>query len=226
MAGRPAVPGDAGWNGFRQHSRTARLWLAAGAGLAGDLGGPDGGDHGPDLLLRSRERRCARRRSGSEPMNYAALAIIFLAAALALALGLIARRGQQMTLEQWTVGGRGFGGLLVFLLTAGEIYTTFTFLGGSGWAYGKGAPAYYILVYGSLAYILSYWLLPPIWRYARQERVVSQPHYFARKYDSPMLGVLAAAVGVVALIPYLMLQFKGLGIIVSIASYGAISSRL
>jgi SSS family solute:Na+ symporter len=159
-------------------------------------------------------------------MNYAALAIIFLAAALALALGLIARRGQQMTLEQWTVGGRGFGGLLVFLLTAGEIYTTFTFLGGSGWAYGKGAPAYYILVYGSLAYILSYWLLPPIWRYARQERVVSQPHYFARKYDSPMLGVLAAAVGVVALIPYLMLQFKGLGIIVSIASYGAISSRL
>ena len=25
---------------------------------------------------------------------------------------------------------------------AGEIYTTFTFLGGSGFAYGKGAPVY------------------------------------------------------------------------------------
>ena len=43
---------------------------------------------------------------------------------------------------------------------AGEIYTTFTFLGGSGWAYGKGAPAFYILCYGAIAYSLSYFLLP------------------------------------------------------------------
>ena len=155
-----------------------------------------------------------------------ALAIIFLVAAFSLALGLRARAGKQMTLEQWTVGGRGFGGFLVFLLQAGEIYTTFTFLGGSGYAYGKGAPAYYILAYGTLAYILSYWLLPPIWRYAKQERLVSQSHFFARKYDSPALGVLAAVVGVLALVPYLVLQFKGLGIIVSVASYGSISSTL
>jgi solute:Na+ symporter, SSS family len=153
-----------------------------------------------------------------------ALTIIFLAAALALVLGVMAHGGKKMTLEQWTVGGRGFGGFLVFLLSAGEIYTTFTFLGGSGWAYGRGAAAYYILAYGTLAYVTSYWLLPPIWRYARKERLVSQPHFFARKYDSPALGVLVAAIGVVALVPYLVLQLKGLGIIVSIASYGAISS--
>jgi SSS family solute:Na+ symporter len=153
-----------------------------------------------------------------------ALVIIALTAVMALGLGLAARRGLRMTLEQWTVAGRGFGGLLVFLLTAGEIYTTFTFLGGSGYAYGRGAPAYYILAYGSLAYILSYWLLPPIWRYAKQERLVSQSHFFAKKYDSPGLGILVAIVGVVALVPYLDLQFKGLGIIVSLASYGSISS--
>ena len=153
-----------------------------------------------------------------------ALIIIALTAVVALALGLAARRGVRMTLEQWTVGGRAFGAPLVFLLTAGEIYTTFTFLGGSGYAYGKGAPAYYILAYGSLAYIISYWLLPPIWRYAKQERVVSQSHFFTRKYDSPWLGILVAMVGVVALVPYLVLQFKGLGIIVAVASYGSISS--
>ena len=154
-----------------------------------------------------------------------ALVIIALAAVLALALGLAARHGVRMTLEQWTVGGRGFGGLLVFLLSAGEIYTTFTFLGGSGAAYGKGAPAYYILAYGSLAYFMSYWLLPPIWRYAKRERLVSQSHFFAKKYDSPWLGVLVAVVGVVALVPYLELQFTGLGIIVSLASYGSIPSN-
>ena len=53
---------------------------------------------------------------------------------------------------------------------AGEIYTTFTFLGGSGWAYGQGGPAFYILSYGCLAYILSYWMLPAIWRYAKEHR--------------------------------------------------------
>ena len=155
-----------------------------------------------------------------------ALVIIFATMALALWLGVQARRGRDMTLEQWTVGGRGFGSILVFVLLAGEIYTTFTFLGGSGFAYGKGAPAFYILGYGCLAYILSYWLLPPIWRYAKVHRLISQPDFFARKYDSPALGILVAVVGVIALIPYLVLQLKGLGIIVSTASYGAVSSTL
>jgi SSS family solute:Na+ symporter len=153
-----------------------------------------------------------------------ALIIIGLTVVMALALGLAARRGHDMTLEQWTVAGRGLGGLLVFLLVAGEIYTTFTFLGGSGWAYGRGAPTYYILAYGSLAYILSYWLLPPIWRYAKQQRLVSQSHFFTKKYDSPGLGILVAVVGVVALVPYLVLQFQGLGIIVAVASYGSIAA--
>ena len=153
-----------------------------------------------------------------------ALVIIALFTAFALYLGLRAKRGHDMSLEQWTVGGRSFGTAFVFLLMAGEIYTTFTFLGGSGFAYGKGAPVYYILAYGSLAYILSYWMLPPIWRFAKAQRLISQPHFFARKYDSPALGVLVALVGVAALIPYLVLQLKGLGIIVATTSYGAISS--
>jgi solute:Na+ symporter, SSS family len=153
-----------------------------------------------------------------------ALPFIAAAAALALALGFLAQRGKDMNLEQWTVGGRGFGAVFVFLLLAGEIYTTFTFLGGSGFAYGKGAPAYYILCYGTLAYVLSYFMLPPIWRYAKEHRLYSQSDFFVRKYDSPALGVIVALVDIVALIPYLVLQFKGLGIIVEIAGYGAISS--
>jgi solute:Na+ symporter, SSS family len=152
----------------------------------------------------------------------AALVIIGLTALGALLLGLRARRGRAMDLEQWSVGGRGFGAIFVFLLMAGEIYTTFTFLGGSGYAYGHGGPAYYILGYGCLAYVISYWMLPPIWRYARQHRLISQPDYFASRYGSRGLGILVAAVGIVALIPYLVLQFKGLGIIVATASYGAI----
>lgn len=152
-----------------------------------------------------------------------ALGVILAFVALAFGLGAWARRGRTMTLEQWSVGGRGFGTLFVFLLMAGEIYTTFTFLGASGWAYGKGAPAFYILCYGALAYTASYFLLPPIWRHATRHRLHSQADYFARRYASRPLGVLVALVGVVALLPYLILQLKGLGIIVSETSYGLLS---
>ncbi|MBT2696272.1 sodium:solute symporter [Bacillus sp. ISL-40] len=153
-----------------------------------------------------------------------ALIIIFGFLALSIFLGVQAQKGKDMSLEQWSVGGRGFGTIFVFLLMAGEIYTTFTFLGGSGWAYGKGGPTYYILGYGCLAYIMSYWLLPAIWKYAKDNKLMSQSDFFVSKYKSPLLGVFVSIVGVVALIPYLVLQLKGLGIIVSEASGGSISS--
>ncbi len=152
-----------------------------------------------------------------------ALVIVAAAFVVALGLGLRARSGREMGLEQWTVGGRGFGTAFVFLLMAGEIYTTFTFLGGSGIAYGKGGPAYYILCYLTLGYVTSYWLLPPVWRYAKERKLYTQPDFFAAKYESPALGMLVALVGIVALVPYMVLQFKGLGIIVSTASYGVIT---
>ena len=156
------------------------------------------------------------------------IALIIIAASLVLAiyLGVRARRGKDMDLEQWTVGGRGFGTIFVFLLMAGEIYTTFTFLGGSGWAYGEGGPAFYILGYGTLAYVTSYWLMPVVWRYAKENKVVSQADFFVSKFGSANLGVLVSLVAVVAMVPYLALQLTGLGIIVSTASYGTISSTV
>ncbi|MEO8945224.1 MAG: sodium:solute symporter family protein [Gemmatimonadaceae bacterium] len=155
-----------------------------------------------------------------------ALGVIIGVFVLVIGLGLAARRGHEMSLEQWSVGGRGFGTVFVFLLMAGEIYTTFTFLGGSGWAYGKGAPAFYILCYGAIAYSVSYFLLPIIWRFAQGRPLVSQADFFAVKYDSPTLGVVVAIVGVAALVPYLVLQLKGLGIIVSEASGGVVTQQV
>jgi SSS family solute:Na+ symporter len=155
-----------------------------------------------------------------------AIVIIFLTAAGALLLGLYAGHGHDMNLEEWSVGGRSFGTLLVFILLAGEFYTTFSFLGASGFVYGKGGAAYYILAYLTLNQVAGYWILPGIWRTARRERLVSQAHFFIRQYDSPALGLLVAAVGLIALLFYFVLQLKGLGIIVGLASYGAIPPAL
>lgn len=154
-----------------------------------------------------------------------ALALVVLTFVLAMALGLAARRGRQMDMEQWTIGRRGFGPILVFLLMAGEIYTTFTFLGASGYAYGRGAPAFYIIAYGVVAYALGYWFLPRVWRYARDHRLITQADFFAHRFDSRGLGIAVGLIGVVAMLPYLALQLEGLGLIVQITTQGAVGAH-
>ena len=154
-----------------------------------------------------------------------ALVIIFATIAISSGVGIFAGRRLKMTLENWTVAGRRFGLLLIWLLMAGEIYTTFTFLGASGWAFSKGAPAFYILIYGTLAYTLSFFILPALWRVGKRYGLHTQPDYFIKRYDSRSLGVFVALIGVFSIIPYLQLQLAGLGFIVEVASNGAVSSN-
>ena len=142
------------------------------------------------------------------------------------AVGVIGRGRGAMDVERWSVGGRKFGVILVWLLMAGEIYTTFTFLGASGWAYSRGGPAFYILAYGTLGYIISFFLLPPVWRMAKRLGLHTQPDFFLARYDSQTLASMVVLIGVVSIVPYLQLQLAGLGMIVEIASAGAISSNL
>ena len=156
----------------------------------------------------------------------AALLIIFGTIACSAFVGIYAGRRVKMDLENWTVGGRRFGSLIIWLLMAGEIYTTFTFLGASGWAYSKGAPTYYIMIYGTLAYTLSFFILPELWKLGKRHGLHTQPDFFIRIYGSRFLGVLVAVVGILSIIPYLQLQLAGLGMIVEVSSNGAIPSRL
>ena len=155
-----------------------------------------------------------------------ALLIIFGTIVFSACVGIFAGRRVKMNLENWTVGGRRFGVLIIWLLMAGEIYTTFTFLGASGWAYSKGAPTYYIIIYGALAYTLSFFILPELWKIGKRHGLHTQPDFFVKIYGSRFLGVLVALVGIVSIIPYLQLQLTGLGLIVEVASNQAIQSKV
>ncbi len=145
--------------------------------------------------------------------------------AVSAVVGVVGRGRGAMDVERWSVGGRRFGVILVWLLMAGEIYTTFTFLGASGWAYSRGAPAFYILAYGTIGYIISFFLLPPVWRMAKRLGLHTQPDFFLARYDSQVLAGMVVLIGVISIVPYLQLQLAGLGMIVEIASAGAISSE-
>src|SRR5580700_465161 len=150
------------------------------------------------------------------------LATIFIIVAIGAAVGFLAGVHRKMDLEQWTVGGRGFGAVLMFLLMAGEVYTTFAFLGASGWAYSRGGPTLYIMAYVTLTYVVSFFILPQIWEVGRKYGMQTQSDFFGIRYGNKYLTGFVCVVGIAALVPYLQLQLTGLGIIVSVASFDRI----
>jgi solute:Na+ symporter, SSS family len=151
-----------------------------------------------------------------------ALTIIFGIVTVGSAIGFYAGTRQKMSLEHWTVGSRGFGTLLMWLLMAGESYTTFSVLGASGWVYSRGGPALYILAYLALANVVSFFVMPHIWELGRAHGMQTQPDFFRVRYGSTYLAAVVAAIGVVFIVPYLQLQLTGLGIIVEVASFDGI----
>jgi len=148
-----------------------------------------------------------------------AMSVIFGIVLAGTVLGIRAGAGRRMNLEEWSVAGRSFGVVFIWLLMAGEIYTTFAFLGASGWAYSRGAPALYILAYITLGYVVSFYILPGIWELGQKHGLQTQSDFFAWRYRSQPLALFVSLAGVVFLIPYLQLQLTGLGIIVQVASF-------
>ncbi len=157
-------------------------------------------------------------------MNPAIVSLTTIGAIVAVGatVGFLAGARYKMDLEQWTVGGRGFGILLVFLLMAGEVYTTFSFLGASGWAYSHGGPTLYVLAYLSLAYVVSFFILPQVWELGRRYGMQTLSDFFAIRYGNRYLAAFACLVGILCLVPYVQLQITGVGIILSVASFGGI----
>ncbi|MEU3714130.1 sodium:solute symporter family protein [Streptomyces catenulae] len=148
--------------------------------------------------------------------------------ALTLALGLLAvraRRGgrRERGLAEWSVGGRSLGTVFIWVLMAGESYTSFSYLGAAGWGYRFGAPVLYVIAYMSCGYALGYVVGPMLWAYARRHGLVGITDIVAHRYGRPWLGTAVALFATVCLLPYIQLQITGMGVVVSTISYGAIS---
>lgn len=129
-------------------------------------------------------------------------------------------RNVKMDPHQYIVGGRSFGALFLWILLAGEVYTSFTFLGAAGWAYGRGAPAFYILAYGTIGYIIGYFYLPEVWRIGKERQLLTSPDFFQARYGSKVLTTGVAILQFLLIIPYVTLQLTGVQIVLSIAGYG------
>ncbi len=157
---------------------------------------------------------------------FVSVCILAFLVVMATSAGLLGagRNRKKMDLAELTVSRRSLRGLFLWFLMAGENYTTYTFLGAAGWAYGKGIPAFYVFCSFTVACIVSYFILPPIWRRAKDFNLLTNADYLENCYESPGLGVFSALVGIVALVPFVTLQLAGIHILVHLGSYGRINS--
>lgn len=149
-----------------------------------------------------------------------ALSIIGVVVLGTVVFALTGVRRLKMDPHEYIVGSRSFGALLLWILLAGEIYTSFTFLGAAGWAYGRGAATFYILAYGTVAYCIGFFLLPPLWKIGKERGLLTLGDLFIERYGSKALGVGVAVIQFLLVVPYVTLQLTGLQILLTIAGYG------
>lgn len=139
-----------------------------------------------------------------------------------LGLGLWSGRRGSATTVGYVAGDRGLGFLVLYFVMGASIFSAFAFLGGPGWAYSRGAAAFYILAYGTIGLIPWYFFGPRVARLGRRHGYVTQAELFADRFDSRPLSALLAVISVVAFVPYLTLQMQGAGHVFSVVTEGRV----
>lgn len=142
--------------------------------------------------------------------------------ALVLTVGLLSARKTSRSVTGYVAGDRAMNVLVLYFVLGAAIFSSFAFLGAPGWAYSRGAAAYFILVYGALGLVPMYFLGPRARRLGQRFGFVTQAEMLAHRFRSPVLSVVMAVLSIVIFIPYLVLQMKGAGFILEVVSGGRI----
>lgn len=142
--------------------------------------------------------------------------------ALTLAMGIIPGLRISNSVAGYVAGDRRMNLLILYFVMGASIFSSFAFLGGPGWAYSRGAAAFYIIAYGTTGMIPLYFFGPKIRKLGERYGFVTQAEILEDRYNSTSLSIILAVLSVVVFIPYLTLQMKGAGYVLTTISEGAI----
>ena len=149
-----------------------------------------------------------------------ALLAISLYLIIAFLVGILAGRGKSFfSLSEYAVGDRSFNLFIMWFLMGGTIFSAFAFLGGPGWAFSKGAASYYILVYCTLGLMPWYIIGPKVARIGKKNNYITMGDFLGDRYQSKVLTVIVGIIAILAFIPYLTLQIKGMAYIFNVLTY-------
>ncbi len=141
---------------------------------------------------------------------------------VSLVVGVLSGRRASSSTAGYVVADREFGFVIMYFVMGASIFSAFAFLGGPGWAYSRGAAAFYILSYGIVGLAPWYFYGPRVAALGRKYGYVTQADLFAHRFQSPALSVLMAIISLVCFLPYLILQMEGAGYVFDVVTEGRI----
>jgi SSS family solute:Na+ symporter len=151
-------------------------------------------------------------------MTYPLATIVFsILIASVLVMGFAAGRvgsANMQHIKEWGLAGRQFGTWSTWFLLGGDIYTAYTFVAIPALVFGAGAIGFFAVPYTLLIYPLMYIVLPKFWRVARRYGYITGPEFVRGRYGNRWLALAVGITGIIATIPYIALQLKGLQIII------------
>jgi solute:Na+ symporter, SSS family len=146
-------------------------------------------------------------------MHASSVILIVLVLAVTV-LGFAAARwrssGTLTTMDEWALGGRGFGTIISWFLIGGDLYTAYTFIAVPALAYAAGPVAFFALPYTIVAYPFGILVLTRFWSVARNRGYVTAADFVRDRFGDRTLEVVVAITGVVAILPYIALQLVGM----------------
>lgn len=148
--------------------------------------------------------------------------IIALYLALTLTIGLVSGQRASKSVQGYVAGDRDFGLLVMYFVLGASVFSAFAFLGGPGWAYSRGAAAFYILCYGVLGIVPYFFIGPKAAALGRAHGYVTQAQLICGRFPSRALSFMIAALTLLAFIPYITLQMRGAGIVIEAVTDGNI----
>ncbi len=142
--------------------------------------------------------------------------------AVVLVMGILPGRRVSESVAGYVAADRTMGVVVLYFVLGASVFSSFAFLGGPGWAYARGAAAFYIIAYGVVGMVPLYFFGPKARRLGEEFGFVTQAELLAHRFDSRALSVVLAVLSVAVFVPYLVLQMKGAGYILETISGGRI----
>jgi SSS family solute:Na+ symporter len=146
--------------------------------------------------------------------------------AITLIMGVWSSRTVSDSVAGYVAGDRAMNVVVLYFVLGASVFSSFAFLGAPGWAYSRGAAAFYIIAYGVVGMIPLYFFGPRARRLGERFGFVTQAEMLAHRFDSRTISVVLAVLSVAVFIPYMTLQMKGAGYILATISEGRVPEWL
>src|SRR6266516_1412258 len=135
------------------------------------------------------------------------------------------RPASMASLDEWGLGGRGFGTLVTWFLLGGDLYTAYTFVAVPAAMFATGAVSgFFAVPYTIVVYPLIFIFMPRLRSVAHRRGYVTPADFVRGRYDSRLLALAVALTGIIATMPYIALQLVGIQAVLDTMGLGGTGS--